>query len=230
MNEYLSAMTDIIGEHGGFVDKYIGDAIDGVFGVPVDDPDHGFHAVAAALACDAKLAELNAAGLPAFRGMTLRHRIGIHTGPGLVGNIGSRRRFNYTVVGDSANLASRIEGANKAYGTSIMVSEDTAAAAGDRILWRELDRIRVVGRAAPLTVLEPLALAAGATPAQRALAARYAEGLALFRRRQFAEAAAVFARTAAADPPSAAFEARARRLATEPPNAAWEPVHNLDRK
>ena len=159
MNEYLSAMTAIIMQHGGFVDKYIGDAIDGVFGAPVDDPEQALNAVKAALSCQKKLREMNAAGLPALRGQMLHQRIGLHTGEAIVGNIGSQQRFNYTVMGDAANLASRLEGANKVYGTSILVSEPTAGLAGATISWRELDIIQVVGKAEHVRIYEPLALA-----------------------------------------------------------------------
>lgn len=230
MNEYLTAMTDIIGAHNGFVDKYIGDAIDGVFGVPIDDPDHAYHAVLAALNCEVRLKQMNAAGLPAFRGLTLRQRIGIHTGPGLVGNIGSRQRFNYTVMGDSANLASRIESANKAYGTAIMVSEAAVERIGDRVFWRELDTIRVVGRGAPLRVFEPLAVKTNVTGDQRTLVEDYTLGLAHWRQRDFAGAAAAFGRHAEADEPSRRMRDRAAKFAAEPPITGWEPVHTLEVK
>ena len=126
MNEYLSAMTDIIEAHGGFVDKYIGDAIVAVFGAPLDDPDHAANAVRAALRCAATAARARSrrGRIP---GPRLRQRIGLNTGEALVGNIGSRRRFNYTVMGDMVNLASRLEGANKFFGTTIMASETTVA-------------------------------------------------------------------------------------------------------
>jgi class 3 adenylate cyclase/CHASE2 domain-containing sensor protein len=108
MNAYFTAMTDIVMAHGGYVDKYIGDAIVAVFGAPHSDPDHALHAVQAALACCAKLAELNADGT-SFFGKHIGMRIGLNTGETLVGNIGSRRKFNYTVMGDTVNLASRLQ-------------------------------------------------------------------------------------------------------------------------
>jgi adenylate cyclase len=120
-------------DHKGFIDKYIGDAIDGVFGAPAHDPAHALHAVKAALVSRARLQEMNAAELPVLHGRILDQRIGLHTGVGIVGNIGSRRRFNYTVIGDSANLASRLEGANKFYGTTILASEATVDQAGPAI-------------------------------------------------------------------------------------------------
>ena len=167
INTYLSAMSDIIEEHGGFVDKYIGDAIVGVFGAPVEDEDHAAHAVRAALACCGRLAELNATAA-AFQGHELRHRIGLNSGDALVGNIGSGRRFNYTVIGDVVNLASRIEGANKYFGTSVLASEATMTLTGAKFSWREIDVVRVIGRVQPLRVYEPLAEAGKLTPAQSA--------------------------------------------------------------
>ena len=133
MNAYLSAMTDIIEAHGGFVDKYIGDAIVAVFGAPLDDPDHatqrGARRAAMRRDSSAELDRIQAA----FEGRALRQRIGLNSGEALVGNIGSRRRFNYTVMGDMVNLASRLEGANKVFGTTIMASETTVALAGDGV-------------------------------------------------------------------------------------------------
>lgn len=155
LNTYFSTMTDIIEAHGGFVDKYIGDAIVAVFGAPVQDARHGEQALRAAMQMrDALRAEperFSLAGLP------LKTRIGLNTGRVLIGNIGSPRRFNYTAMGDAVNLASRLEGANKAYGTSILVSEDTMRAAGDAVVARRVDVVRVVGRAQPVRLYEPLA-------------------------------------------------------------------------
>jgi adenylate cyclase len=154
MNAYLSAMTDIVEAHGGFVDKYIGDAIVAVFGAPHDDPEHAIHAVETALECVRRLAALNADG-QSFLGRRLAMRIGINTGEALVGNIGSRRRFNYTVMGDAVNLASRLQDLNKRYGTTILVSETTAAAVGGARTFRRVDRVVVKGRHAEVEVFTP---------------------------------------------------------------------------
>ena len=121
MNGYLTEMTNIIEQHGGFVDKYIGDGIVAAFGAPHEDADHAVNAVSAALACRARLDELNHT-TAAFRGKRLGCRIGLNSGEALVGNIGSQRRFNYTVMGDTVNLASRLEGANKHFATTIIAS------------------------------------------------------------------------------------------------------------
>jgi class 3 adenylate cyclase/CHASE2 domain-containing sensor protein len=227
MNEYLSAMTDIIEAHGGFVDKYIGDAIVAVFGAPLDDADHAANAVRAALACSARLGELDGVRA-AFEGRALRQRIGINSGEALVGNIGSRRRFNYTVMGDTVNLASRLEGANRFYDTAILASETTKTATGDAFVWREIDAIQVKGRDGTVKVFEPLAAVGATTPEQDTRAAAYAEGLRRFRARDFAGAASHFAR--AGDPPSMMFHARAEALARHPPGPDWQPVNVLDEK
>lgn len=229
MNEYLSAMTDIIESHGGYVDKYIGDSIVAMFGAPADDPAHARHAVHAALKCHAKLAELNA-GSAAFAGHGLSHRIGLNSGEAVVGNIGSRRRFNYTVMSDTVNVASRLEGANKYYGTAIMASESTMAQTGDGFGWRELDAIRVLGRGEPIRVFEPLANKGAESAGQKEVAAAYAEGLACWRARQFAKAADAFEGVAKTDPPSSKFAKRARALIENPPLPEWTPVNTLEGK
>ncbi len=229
MNEYFSAMTDIIEAYGGFVDKFIGDAIVAVFGAPLDDPDHAANAVRAALECAARLAELDRTAA-ALQGRMLRQRIGLNSGEALVGNIGSRRRFNYTVMGDMVNLASRLEGANKFFATTIIASETTMALSGAAFVWRELDTIRVKGRAGAIRIYEPLAAAGEVAPQRLSWSKTYAEGLARFRVRDFAGAAELFARCADADPPSALFRERARELARRPPGPDWEPVNALEEK
>jgi adenylate cyclase len=229
MNEYFSAMTDIVEAGSGFVDKYIGDAIVAVFGAPLNDPHHPANAVRAALRCAARLHELGDAAA-SFRGRTLRQRIGLNSGEALVGNIGSRRRFNYTVMGDMVNLASRLEGANKFFGTTIIASEATMALTGNAFVWRELDTIRVKGRIGALRIYEPLAEADQVTPQQAEYAKTYAEGLARWRMRDFAGAAEFFARSADADPPSALFLQRAKEFARHPPGPDWEAVNSLEEK
>ena len=229
MNEYLTAMTDIIEAHGGFVDKYIGDAIVAVFGAPLEDPDHARHAVEAALACRSRLEDLNRTAA-SFAGHRLDQRIGLNSGEVLVGNIGSRRRFNYTVMGDTVNLASRLEGANKFFASRIMAADATVERAGPGILWRELDAIRVKGRRQPVRIYEPLARADEATPDLAARAAIYAEGLACWRKQEFKAAAQAFDRIAEEDAPSALFAKRAQALSAHPPGPDWEPVNTLEGK
>ena len=229
INEYLSAMTDIIESKGGYVDKYIGDSIVAVFGAPVDDADHARHAAEAALLCRAKLDELNKTSA-AFRGLAVAHRMGLNSGEALVGNIGSRRRFNYSVMSDAVNVASRLEGANKFYGTTIIASETTVAQTGSTFTWRELDAVRVQGRETPVKIYELMALAGEETPQQRVAAEAYAEGLLHWRKREFAATVACFARTAGTDKPSALFLKRASEFAKRPPGLGWEPVNSLESK
>jgi adenylate cyclase len=228
MNAYLSAMTQIIEEHGGFVDKYIGDAIVGIFGAPVSDHDHATRAVRAALACCAKLAELNRSG-SAFAGHRLRHRIGLNSGEALVGNIGSARRFNYTALGASVNLASRLEGANKYFGTAILASESTVSLTGAAFHWREIDTIRVTGHQESLRVYEPLAETCAEAPGDWRNATIYSQGLTCWRQGEFAAAAELFASIAENDPPAALFAERAKTAMCSPP-IDWEPVYTLEGK
>ena len=218
LNEYLSAMTEIVEDHGGFVDKYIGDAIVAVFGAPHEDIDHAGSAVAAALACQQRLDALNGElGLTHAEG--LQQRIGINTGRILVGNIGSHRRFNYTVMGDAVNLASRLEGANKAYGTEILVSGQTMRSCGQDIAFREIDRVRVVGRDEPVDLYEPLGLRSDA----------YAAALAAYRAGEFARAVEMWQPLEQTDCVAAAMLGRARQFSSAPP-PAWDGVYNLDSK
>jgi len=228
MNEYLSAMTDIIQEQGGFVDKYIGDAIVAVFGAPLDDPNHAENAVGAALRCRDRLQKLNRE--PAeWQRFTLRQRIGLNSGGALVGNIGSRQRFNYTVMGDTVNVASRLEGANKYFGTTIMAAKSTFERAAG-FAWRELDSIRVQGRDEPVSVYEPLARHDEETPEQKVITAAYAHALACWRRRDFVRCAEALAPVAAADPPSAILLQRAKKFLAHPPGPDWNAVNTLEGK
>jgi adenylate cyclase len=229
VNEYLSAMTDVIESNGGYVDKYIGDSVVAVFGAPVDDADHARNAALAALGCRARLDKLNQSSA-AFRGLKVAQRIGLNSGEALVGNIGSHRRFNYSVMSDAVNVASRLEGANRYYGTTIIASESTVEQTGSSFAWRELDATRVKGRASPVKIFELVAVAGEETPEQREAAGSYAEGLANWRARKFEAAAESFRRAAGADKPSALFLERANVLASSPPGPDWEPVNTLEGK
>ena len=125
MNGYLTSMSEAIERAGGFVDKYVGDAIVAIFGAPVRSADHAIEAVAAALDCQHKLEAFNR-----DHASPIQHRIGLNTGEALIGNIGSRRRFNYTAFGDNVNLASRLEQVNTSFGSSILAAESVVTATG----------------------------------------------------------------------------------------------------
>lgn len=154
LTEYFNAMTPIIHRHGGTVDKFIGDAVMAFWGAPLDDAQHAEHAVRAAIemqaAMEALVGRLLARGLPAI-GM----RIGLHTGRVVVGNIGSQARLSYTVIGDAVNLAARLEGANKAFGTAILLSEATASRLPKELGLRHLDTVIVKGKSAAVKVYTP---------------------------------------------------------------------------
>ncbi|GAB4111889.1 MAG: adenylate/guanylate cyclase domain-containing protein [Acidobacteriota bacterium] len=147
LNDYFTKMGDIIMELEGMINKYIGDAIMAIWNAPLPSPRH------AHLACKAALRMKKAVDAMA----PLKMRIGINTGPMVAGNLGHRERMEYTVIGDSVNLASRLEGANKAFGTAVMISESTQALVQNDFLMRRLDRIRVVGKQQPIAVYEVLA-------------------------------------------------------------------------
>ena len=154
VNTYLTAMTHVIMSHGGTVDKFIGDAVMAFWGAPLDDEQHASHAMQAAIAMQQKLEELQ----PLFIEMGLGRiimRLGLHTGPALVGNMGSEDRFNYTAMGDTVNLAARLESVNKIYGTSILLSSDTVAAMSEPIGLRLVDRVRVQGKRQAVAVYTP---------------------------------------------------------------------------
>jgi adenylate cyclase len=145
LTEYFNTMTPIIHRHGGTVDKFIGDAVMAFWGAPLDDPQHAVHAVQAAMDMQAAMAALSerlqARGLP-----SIAMRIGVHTGRVVVGNIGSQTRFSYTVIGDAVNLASRLEGANKEFGTGILLSGATAALLPANVSVRRLGTVQVKGK------------------------------------------------------------------------------------
>ncbi len=225
MNRYFTEVTEIIEQHGGFVDKYIGDAILAIFGAPLDDPSHARQAVRACLKVRERLARLNAEG--AFQGRVIGSRIGINTGEALVGNVGGARRFNYTVMGDAVNLASRLEGANKALGTTILISGETARQLPEEIIRREIGLIRVKGRQAPVQVCEPLAMPGwGDGTRASEIAALFARALEAYRQGDFAATRLHLAPLLDQDPAADRLALRAGQLAANPP-AQWDGVETL---
>ena len=218
MNAYLTSMGEAIEQAGGFVDKFVGDAIVAIFGAPIMSANHAAEAVTAALECQSRLEAFNREHAP-----PVRHRIGLNTGEALIGNIGSQRRFNYTAFGENVNLASRLEQANTSLGTSILAAESVAIATRDAFFWREIDTIRVRGRSAPVTVFEPLCRRGEETQTQSEKVQAYAEGLVAWRARKFRQAEAAFSRFPE-DPPAALFRQRCRALVEDPPDNRWEPI------
>jgi len=191
MNEFLGTMTDIILEEGGTVDKYIGDAIVAIFGAPLEQPDHAVRACVAALRCQEKLAVMREEWLA--RDMPdVIVRIGLNTGPALVGNMGSAKRFDYTMLGDTVNLAARLESANKTFRSLLLIGGTTWEAAKHGILCREADKLVVKGKTTGIPVYQPVAIAGKATQEDKDGVAAYEAALALYRAQKWDEATAAF--------------------------------------
>ena len=163
LNRYLTTQSEQVMATGGVIDKFIGDAVMAFWGDPLDTPDHALRAIRAALRCQAVLPTLQ----PLLEELGLKDfhmRIGVNSGPALVGNMGSEERFDYTCMGDTVNLASRLEGANKAFGTRLIVGEATYRMVHDQVLVKRLAELRVVGRKEPVRVYEVLSLREDAGP------------------------------------------------------------------
>ncbi|MCF8242164.1 MAG: CHASE2 domain-containing protein [Melioribacteraceae bacterium] len=230
MNEYLGELTDIIIHQGGTLDKYIGDAIMAFWGAPICIEDHAYKACYSALLTQERLTELNAEwekqGIP-----KLSARIGINSGEVVVGNIGSTKRFNYTVMGDNVNLASRLEGANKQYGTLMMISDSTYFQVNDKIYCRELDIIRVKGRTTPTTVYELIGLITDPKSAEFIGALEcYFKGLELYKKRNFNEATSYFEKCHSSelkDSPSKVYADRCKFYVENPPGDDWDGVFTM---
>jgi class 3 adenylate cyclase len=238
MNRYLSTMSEPIRSHRGIIDKYIGDAIMAYWGPPfIDEADQARFACFAAIDMIGRIATLRKE-LPELLGvrtipMQCDIRIGIATGEALVGSIGSEFMMSYTVMGDTVNLASRLEGANKIYSGRSLVSEATVAAAGAAIEAREIDRLVVVGQTSPQVVFEIMGRKGELTPDQLLLRTRYSEGLAAYRARNWDEASRAFnaaLEAVPADGPSTTLAMRVESLQANPPAADWEGSWYLDHK
>jgi adenylate cyclase len=232
INGYLEETSDCLMSHGAYVDKYIGDAVMAVFGAPQNQPDHAIAACRAALGAQRQLALRNTA-LTVSHGRTLGMRIGINTGEMIVGNLGSERKKNYTVIGDAVNLASRLEGANKEFGTSILLGEMTANRVRDTLVVRPLTALRVKGKQTAVPVFELVGERGEITAEQQVFLDVYGEGHALYTSRRFAEAADVLARAAKLAPLDEMTRhllADARVLGSAPPPDDWLPVLSLKTK
>ena len=233
LNEYLSAMTEIVFKNDGTLDKYEGDAVMAFWGAPVELDNNALHACNAALEMQEKLVEIRekwrAEGKP-----NVQVRIGLNTGEMVVGNMGGIGKFDYTVIGDSVNLGSRLEGANKQYGTYIMASERTQELVKDSFVFRELDLLVVKGKTMPIKVFELLGRKNDSVPAKKISAVeQYLSGLELYRHKQFAEAIKKFNEALAIDPadsPSALYIERSHLYLDTPPPDDWNGVFILKTK
>jgi adenylate cyclase len=232
VNLYLQEVSDCLLASGAYIDKYIGDAVMAVYGAPLSLPDHAAAACAGALAAQRVLAGLN----PRFErehGCTLHMRIGINTGGMIVGNLGSERKKNYTVLGDAVNLASRLEGANKQFGTAILLGENTARRVQGRFATRPLTRLRVKGKHEAVEAHELVGTLGELTSDQQTFLAAYCEGYAAACARRFADAAASFRRALAVRPddaPTRAWQEQSAAYAANPPPSDWQPLLELHSK
>jgi len=238
MNRYFSVMSAPIRDHGGVIDKYIGDAIMAYWGPPfTENADQARLASLAALDMLERVASLRAE-FPELLGLrslpiSFDIRIGIATGEALVGSIGSELMMSYTVMGDTVNLASRLEGANKVYGGRVLVSAATVAGADDAIETREIDRVVLLGQTQQQAIFEIMGRKGKLTPVQVELRTHYSEGLAAYRGRHWDEARRAFAAALESVPndgPSMTFIKRIDGLATNPPGDGWDGSWHLEQK
>ena len=232
LNEYLSEMTDIILKYEGTVDKYEGDAIIAFFGAPLAFEDHPERVCLAAIDMKRRLAELREEWRKKGT-FELKVRMGINTGDAVVGNMGSRQRMDYTMMGDAVNLASRLEGANKYYGTYAMISESTYERVKDIVDVRELDLIRVVGKDQPIKVYELLGKKGTLPDYMYEMLKKYNEGLTLFRERQWDDAQSAFKaglKIVPDDGPCKTYIERCKEFAKTPPPKKWDGVYRLKTK
>ena len=231
LNEYLGEMTDILFRRWGTLDKYIGDAIMGFWGSPFPQDDHAIRSCACALDMRARLRELNIKWESEGR-KPLAVGVGINTGQVNVGNMGSSKRFAWTVMGDNVNLASRLEGITKEYHVQCVVSESTYRAAKDHYVFREIDRIRVKGKTLPVTIYELLDWAGNESVYTERIV-RFSEALTAYRRQHWDEALDLFNKIKTRFPddgPAETFIHRSHELMEAPPEPGWDGVYAMKSK
>jgi len=236
MNTYLSRMTDEVFAHEGVLDKYIGDAVMAFWNAPFDQPDHAKRAVETALDMLAALKEMNKA--KAFIGkdnqpLELKIGVGVNTGEMVVGNMGSENRFDYTVIGDSVNLGSRLESLTKEYGVDLLITEAVKAELNSGYLLRPIDRVAVKGKKEPVEVFEVMKRAKNATQEDKKFVARYEEAFDAYRSQDFRGTISIADELLAGRPedgPSKTLKSRAEHCLADPPPADWNGVCVMTKK
>jgi adenylate cyclase len=233
VNRYFDFIVRPIDHSGGYVERFLGDAALAFWGAPVSDPRHATHAVRVAFEVVEGVGRARAQDeAQGQKGFTIK--VGINTGPAIVGNIGSENRYSYTAMGEDVNLASRLEGVPPLYGCLIVIGEHTAKLARGEFLLRELDWILVKGATRPMTIYQPIAPLEAATDAQRTIVSRYAQALEHYRAKRFAEACAIWDKLVAslepAPSPSSILSDRARHFIANPPPPDWDGVLVLTSK
>lgn len=234
LNAYLTGMSDIILDEQGVVDKYEGDAIIAFWGAPTPLENHAYHALASAVKMKKVEAELN----KTFREKEmspndLLSRFGINTGEMVAGNMGTERKMNYTIMGNAVNLAARLEGVNKMYGTWILTTDYTAKEAGDAFEYRKLDRVRVVGINAPVQLLEVVGFKEDLQEEKKKFLTDYETAYTLFEQRQWKKAEALFTSLKSredTDGPVNLYLKRCKDFIQNPPALDWDGVFNMTQK
>ncbi len=227
INTYFDALTGVIMQHGGTVDKFEGDAIMALFGAPVASADHGLAACKTALAIRAKIGELNKQ-----TGQKLGIRIGIATGDAIVGNMGSAKRFDYTAMGDTVNVAARLEGGNKFYGTRVLVNDHAMAAAQEELSFRRIDRVRLKGKEEAINIFEVMGPRDAVSNEGVVILATWHEALEYYRNQQWVEVETRMRKVLKAIPtdgPAKAYLARIDWLKKNPMKA-WDGTWGFDQK
>ena len=233
LNRYLTFMSDAIFEQMGTIDKYIGDAIVAFYGAPVELPDHALRACNTALAIKRGEAILNKRILKEnLSTLPLLTRIGINTGDMVAGNMGTDNKMNYTIMGNTVNLAARLEGVNKQYDTWILTSENTVKETGGTILVRKVDRVRVVGIDKPVRLYELIETMSLATPEQKKMVEIFHEALDYYESKKWKEAAQGFEESLSLEKegPSAVYLKRCQKFMASPPAENWDGVYSLTQK
>jgi adenylate cyclase len=231
LNEYLTAMTNVVFKYDGLLDKYMGDAIMAVFGAPLDQPDHALRACRTALGMMEELKILQKKWEEEDKPV-LNIGVGVNTGDMVVGNMGSEMRFDYTVMGDSVNLGSRLEGTNKEYGTNIIISEYTYEAVKDVLFCRELDSVRVKGKKLPVRIFELIGEKEDAEKWGN-FVSLFEDGLLKYKQGLWDEAIECFQQALEIkpyDPPAHIYIERCQALKENPPEGQWDGVFTMTRK
>ncbi len=231
LNHYLSEVSSAIEQHKGVVDKYIGDAVMALFGAPVSNEHDTKNALLAALAMREKVYQLNQASLNSSA-PKLKTGIGLHTGQVIAGNLGSAQRMNYTVIGDTINLASRLESLTKQYNVEILVSEETRNL-GTGFIFRELDLVRVKGKTKPVRVYELLGLKGQLSQSVLDEASRFEEALMHYRACGWNHAKSIFSELNAKNTSSTLYSLyleRIKQFENNPPPPNWDGVYNFHKK
>lgn len=232
LNEFLTEMSDIILGHKGMVDKYEGDAIIAMFGAPNELKNHAHVACSASIDMQERLGVLRKKW-ETEKNLTIRMRVGLCSGPAVVGNMGSKNRMDYTMMGDTVNTAARLEGVNKIYGTYSMISETTYEDAKKSIIARELDAINVVGKAIPVKIYELIGYKNKISETMIQTVAFYEKGLEAYRQCQWNQAGEYFNQALTIspdDPPSLTMIKRCREYKSNPPDSCWNGAYIMQTK